>query len=197
MNNFLNELLCGFCKAHSTQHALFKLLQSWQKELDNSGFIGTIPMDLSKAYDCLSHDLLFAKLGVYGLDRSSLRLLMDYLNSRKQRTKISSSYSKWFEIKHGILQGSILGPLLFNIVINDLFFVIEKSDTYSFADDNTLYSCGANLKTVLENMEHDANKLLYWFKINSMKATPQKVSIHDSQSKILSTSKTFYKCLYN
>ena len=174
MNNFLNELLCGFCKAHSTQHALFKLLQSWQKELDNSGFIGTIPMDLSKAYDCLSHDLLFAKLGVYGLDRSSLRLLMDYLNSRKQRTKISSSYSKWFEIKHGILQGSILGPLLFNIVINDLFFVIEKSDTYSFADDNTLYSCGANLKTVLENLKHDASKLLYWFKINSMKANPEK-----------------------
>ena len=94
INNFLNELLCGFRKAHSTQHALFKLLQSWQKELDNSGFIGIIPMDLSKAYDCLSHDLLFAKLGAYGLDRCNLRLLMDYLNSRKQRTKVGSSYSK-------------------------------------------------------------------------------------------------------
>ena len=83
MNNFLNELLCGFHKTHSTQHALFKLLQAWQKELDNSGFIGTILMDLSKAYDCLPHDPLIAKLGAYGLDRSSLRLLMDYLNSRK------------------------------------------------------------------------------------------------------------------
>ena len=102
MNNFLNELLCGFRKAHSTQHALFKLLQAWQKELDNSGFIGTILMDLSKAYDCLPHDLLIAKLGAYGLDRSSLRLLMDYLNSRKQRTKVGSSYSKWSEIKRGI-----------------------------------------------------------------------------------------------
>ena len=136
MNNFLNELLCGFRKAHSTQHALFKLLQAWQKELDNSGFIGTILMDLSKAYDCLPHDLLIAKLGVYGLDRSSLRFLMDYLNSRKQLTKVGSSYSKWSEIKHGIPQGSILGLLLFNIFINDLFFVIEKSNICNFVDNN-------------------------------------------------------------
>ena len=111
-------------------------------------FIGIILMNLSKTYHCLPHDLLIAKLGANGLDRSSLRLLMDYLNSRKQRTKVGSSYSKWSEIKHGIRQGSILGSLLFNIFINDLFFVIEKSDICNFADDNTLYSCGANLKIV-------------------------------------------------
>ena len=75
MNNFLNELLCGFRRAHSTQHAPFKLLQAWQKELDNSGFIGTILMNLSKAYDCLPHDLLIAKLGTYGLDKSSLKII--------------------------------------------------------------------------------------------------------------------------
>ena len=175
MNNFLNELLSGFCKVHSMQHALFKLLQAWQKELGNSGFIGSILVDLSKAYDCLLHDLLIAKLGAYGLDRPSLRLLMDYLNSHKQRTKVGSCYSKWSEIKHGIPQGSMLGPLLFNIFINDLFFVIEKSDICNFADDNTLYSCGANLKTVLENLEHYTSKLLYWFKINSMKKNREKL----------------------
>ena len=82
-------------------------------------------MDLSKAYDCLPHDLLVAKFGAYGLDRSSLRLLMDYLNSRKQQTKVGSSYSNWSKIKRGIPQGSILGPL-FNIFINDLLFVIAK-----------------------------------------------------------------------
>ena len=140
MNKFLNELLCGFRKVHSTQHALFKLLQAWKNELDNSGFIGTILMDLSKAYDCLLHDLLIAKLKTHNLDRSILRLLMDYLNSRKQRTKVGSSYSKWSEIKHGIPQGSILGSLLFNIFRNSLFFVIEKSDICNFADDNILYS---------------------------------------------------------
>ena len=103
-----------------------------------------------------------------------LRLLMDYLNSRKQRKKVGSFYSKWSEIKGRIPQSSILGPLLFNIFMNDLFFVIEKSDSCDFADDNTLYSCGANLKTVLENLEYDAYKLLYWYKINSMKVNPEK-----------------------
>ena len=98
---------------------------------------------------------------------------MDYFNFIKQRTKVGSSYSEWSEIKHGILQGSLLGPLLFNILMSDLFFVIEKSDICSFEDDNTLYSCGANLKTVLENLKHDARKLLYWFKINSIKVNPQ------------------------
>ena len=111
MNNFLNELLCEFRKAHSTQYVLFKLLQAWQKKLDNSGFIGTIIlMDQSRAYDCLPHDLLIAKLGASSLERSSLRLLMDYLNSRKQRTKVGSSYSNLSKITRGILQGSILNP---------------------------------------------------------------------------------------
>ena len=70
-NSFLNNVLCGFRKAHSTQHALFKLLQSWEQVLDNGGFIGTILMDLSKAYDCIPHNLLIAKLEYYGVDKAS------------------------------------------------------------------------------------------------------------------------------
>ena len=90
---FLNNLLCGFRKAHSTQHALLRLLQKWQKELDSSGIVGTILMDLFKAYDCLLHDLMRAKLEAYGLDTNSLRIIFDYMGSRKQRTKMGSAYS--------------------------------------------------------------------------------------------------------
>ena len=92
--NFLSELLCGFRKAHSTQHALFRLIQKWQTELDSGGYVGTTLIDLSKAYDCFSHDFLIAKLEAYGLDAGSLNFLLNYLNLRMHRAKVGSSYSK-------------------------------------------------------------------------------------------------------
>ena len=131
-------------------------------------------MDLSKAYDCLPHDLMVAKLEAYGISKESLQLISDYLSYRKQRTKIGSAYSDWANVIRGIPQGSILGPLLFNIFINDIFLVVEKSDICNFADDNTLYSHGSNLPLILNNLEHDMKNLLYWFKINSLKANPGK-----------------------
>ena len=101
-DSFLNNILCGFRKAHSTQHALFKLLQSLQQVLDNGGFIGAIPMDLSKAYDCIPHNLLIAKLECYDVDKASLSLLLDYFTRRKQRTKVASSFSSWCDINTGV-----------------------------------------------------------------------------------------------
>ena len=80
VENIFNIILCGFRKAHSTQHALFKLLQSWQKELDEKGMVATVLMDLSKAYDRIPHDLLIAKLSAYGIDSVALLLISDYLS---------------------------------------------------------------------------------------------------------------------
>ena len=105
---FLNKLLCGFREAHSKQHALFILLQKWQKELDSSGIVGMILMDLSKTYDSLPYDLVIAKLEVYGLDTNSLRFIFDYLSCRRQRTKMGSACSNWSEVLPGIPLGSIL-----------------------------------------------------------------------------------------
>ena len=86
--------------------------------------------------------------------------------------KIGSSYSIWIEIKRDVPQGSILGPLLFNVFINDIFMFIEKTEICNFADDNTIYDCGEDLSNILENLKHDLKILLKWFRINSLQANP-------------------------
>ena len=134
--------------------------------------VATVLMDLSKAYDCIPHDLLIAKVNAYGIDSVGLLLISDYLSSRKQRTKIDSSYSSWHDIIRRAPQGSLLGPLLFNIFINDLFLFIRKSEVRNFVDDNTLYSVGKN--NVISDLKTDLVGVMEWFKINSLKANPGK-----------------------
>ena len=158
MNLYLNKLLCGFRKAHSTQHIL----------------LNTIFMDLSKAYYCLPYDFIIAKFEACGLSKKSLKLLLDYLEGRKQPLKIGSSYSFWPDVKIGVPQGSILGPLLFNVFIDNLFMFTENCKICNFADDNTLYSDGMELFSILENLKHDMKTTLKWFRINSLKANPRK-----------------------
>ena len=133
---YFNEILCGFRKAHSTQQALFKLLTS-------------------KAYDCLPHDLLLTKLQAYAFSKGSITLFLSYLTNRTHRIKIDSTFSHWTNIVKGIPQDSILGLLLFDIFINDLFFYSAKCQICNFPDDNSLYSCGMNLDNILSNFIQD------------------------------------------
>ena len=138
--------MCGFGKGHSTQHALLNLLKNLQKTLDKSGLTGTVLMDLSKAYDSLPHDLLIAKLSAYGFEDSATSLISDNLSKRYQRVKMGSVFSSYLEILRGVPQGPILGPILFNIFINDLIFFIQETEVCNFADDTTIYSCSLNDK---------------------------------------------------
>ena len=117
---------------------LLKFVEDIKNALDQKHTVGALFMDLSKAFDCLPHGLLIAKLHAYGLTPAACRLLGDYLSGRRQRVKISNARSPWETLAKGIPQGSILGPLIFNIFINDMFYFIEKCSLYNYADDNSL-----------------------------------------------------------
>ena len=136
---------CGFRKGFNAEQCLIHMIEKWRKHLDSGGYGTALLTDLSKAFDCIDHQLLIAKLNAYGVETNSLYFLASYLEKRKQRTKVNGSYSKFNEIFSGVPQGSILGPLLFNIYICDLFFDASDIDIASYADDNTPFTCSSEL----------------------------------------------------
>ena len=105
--------------------------------------------DLSKAFDCLPQDLLIAKLHAYSIKEGSLNLLFSYLKNRKQRVRLNNTYSEWIDILFGVPQGSIIGPLLFNIFLCDLFLFLHDIPVANYADANTLYCTGLKISDVL------------------------------------------------
>ena len=160
---FLSPLLCGFRKGYNSQHALLKFLETCKITMDNGDFAGALLMDLSKAFDCLNHELLLAKLHAYGFSRSVLALIHGYLSNRRQRVKINGSFSMWKNTNLGVPQSSVLGPLLFKIHINDIFLLMNGTEICNYADDTTLYSCDYEVKNVITRLEQDANRLTAWF----------------------------------
>ena len=168
VSSILSPYLCGFRKGYNAQHALLRLKNKLNICLDNKENIGIFMMDLSKAFDCIPHDLLIAKLHAYNFDKHSLKLIYSYLKERKQRVKINSEFSTWKEILNGVPQGSVLGPLLFNIFINDLFLFVEHSEICNYADDNSLTVADCCIDNIITKLQLDVQSLDKWFKCNMM-----------------------------
>ena len=113
--------ISAYRESYNTQHVLIRLIQEWRKNLDNDYFIGVVLMDLWKAFDCIPHNLVIAKLAAYGFDKNMTCYIYSYLKSRKQCFSVNNIKITYKEIISGVPAGSIVSPILFNIFFNDFF----------------------------------------------------------------------------
>ena len=141
---------------------------------DDNKCVGAILMDLSKAFDCLPHQLIIAKLKAYGVSDEGAAMLWSYLTSRKQRVKLSGTVGDWLYLLKGVPQGSILGPIIFNLFMNDIYYIITKCKLYNYADDNTIAASGDTRQNIMEDLSIDTKATLRWFEDNMMEANPGK-----------------------
>ena len=129
---------------------------------------------MPKTFDCINHELLIAKLNAYGFDSPSLKFISAYLNFRKQKTKVGSTFSDYLNILFGVPQGSIAGPLFFNVYTCDMFFQIDSSEFSSYADDNTPFASAQNHEKLMKSLQSILNGVFEWYQENYLKAKSYK-----------------------
>ena len=191
--------MSGFLRGHSTATALIKLTDDWRKFLDEKQEVGVVAIDLSKAFDCICHNLLLAKLKAYGLHDTALKLLRSFLHERKKRVMCNNSCSNWTPIRCGVPQGSLLSPLLFNIFMNDMNeAVIDSSSLRLYADGTTQYVADKNPTVLQSSLNQDMERLSSWLDHNYLRANGDK-----TQAMVLGKSTHHYdlrmfapKCSY-
>ena len=186
----LSKNLYAHRKNYSCNNVLMKCIADFRKSLDVGDCVGCILIDLPSAFDAIPHGLLIVKLNAYGVSVNACSYVMNYLSNRMQRVNISQTRSEWVTMERGVPQGSLTGPLLFNIFINDYILQLEKTcNVYNYAGDNTLSYVNKEPAVVQCTLEH-ANKFsLDWFNVNFMVANPTKFQAmflgkHDPQIKI-------------
>ena len=161
------------------------MTEKWQASVDGGCQAGALLTDLLKAFDCIDHELLIAKLYAYGFEKNSLYCINSYLKERKQRTKINSSYSPFAEILFGVSQVSILGPHPFNIYICELYFENSDIDIANYVDDNTSYACSSGLDFVIFKLQKNTKRIFRCFHNNNLISNAEKSHLIVSSKGIL------------
>ena len=158
---------------HGCNTAILSLTE--QFEIDNHKVISLVSMDLSKAFDTLPHDLIVKKLEDYGRDSKVINLLTNYLSGGQQCVRLSGQYSSMKTIMKGVFQESILGPILFNIFMNDLSYAIDECTLFTYADDSQLFKSAENIDQVEHDINADLKKVDVWYEFNQTREIIQNI----------------------
>jgi retron-type reverse transcriptase len=185
----------GFRPKHSTNHALISITEQIKENLDKDNYACGVFVDFQKAFDTVNHNILLKKLDRYGIRGPALNWFRSYLTNRLQYVSILGFDSDKKVIIHGVPQGSVLGPLLFLIYINDLHSAIRHSTAYLFADDTNLLHVNQNLKKLQKEMNVDLKGLCSWLLANKISLNKTKTELiyfknqihpfHLTQSKLM------------
>ena len=175
-HNLFHPFQSGFCRHHSCHTALIRLCDTWLSAINKTQVAGAVFLDLKKAFDLVDHSILLKKMFVYVQNLSTVSFLTSYLQDRTQRVFLNGQYSTEGIVECGIPQGSVLGPLLFYIFINDLPLNITNDNVVCdlFADDNSIHSCGSDLQSVQTSLQEGLNDVSMWCDQNRMVIHPHK-----------------------
>ena len=179
----------GFRNNHSTTHALIDITEKIRSALDKGIFACGIYINLQKAFDTVNHSILMDKLEYYGIQGVPKMWLESFLIGRHQFTHIKDRSSNKLPITHGVPQGSVLGPLLFLLYINDLHKAIQHSSVHHFADDTNLLYTNNSLKKINKHINHDIKHLCQWLRSNKISLNASKTEIIIFKTKLKTITK--------
>ena len=168
----------GFQEGKSTEYLLLHMAEIWKKAIDEGHTVGVLLIDFRKAFDSINHDILKKKSLGCGVSGNMFDILCDYLRNRSQYAELNGTKSRHRVIKFGVPQGSLLGPRLFTMYINDLPDKITHGEAYLYADDSTFYYAGKNIEEVVDNLNMTGKQVNDWCQENQL-------TIHTGKSEVL------------
>jgi hypothetical protein len=176
-HSILHPVQSGFRPNHTTQDVLVGMVDVWRKALDENKLVGAVMIDLSKAFDSVNHTILLKKLERYGVIGTEGQWFKSYLADRKQRVCVTDGKSKWTDVRQGVPQGSILGPLLFILYVNDLPLATSHCHMMQYADDTTLYCEEYDSAVLRFKLEEDLRDISRWVEVNQLKLNVGKTQL--------------------